>query len=211
VVLTRTIVAIALLLLGSLQTVAQDGAPQFRYPRNDEIVRYERHANIPETLVTALRKLSCKLDDEDLKGLPILAFRPMPGMGGYAVLATCRSIVRHSFMFWQRNPRTEPQPMWFVMPNVSGEPGFGVTRSPGFLEWNAETKTLSALQTTDICPRVVGRTTYRLIHGVGRDAAMPSWMLTKMETTHEPHCERSNDWTPYWAAAPWPDLPKPTP
>jgi hypothetical protein len=207
----RAVFAIALLWFGSVQALAQDGAQRFRFPRHaDEIVRYERVADIPETLLTALEKVGCRVSDTPPPIESVIAFRPAPMSGGYFIIARCDAIVSYSFMFWQRHPRTEPQPVWFAVPNVGGDPGFTVARSPGILEWNSEAKQLTAIQTTDVCPRIVGRTIYRLVQGVDR-GPFPSWMLTKMETRAEPHCERSGDWNPYWEAAPWPDLPVPTP
>jgi hypothetical protein len=210
----RLLVVVATLLAGCLEVAAQDAQKQFRFPRNvGDVVRYESMADIPDTLLSALRRVHCQVDDGHLKRLPIVAFRPMSYAGGYATLATCDNFVANSYVFWQRHPRSDPEHMWFAMPNIVGEPGFGVTRSPGFLEWDTETKTLNAIQSTDICPRVVGRTTYRLVPGVGREGdSMPSWMLTKVETTYEPLCERVNEWKLVWEAKPWPDdALKPTP
>jgi hypothetical protein len=203
-----------LLLLGTLHALPQIApSKQLVFPRNEEIVRFERVADVPANVLSAFAKIGCQLSDARLRELPVLFFRPMPAGvgGGYVLLATCDGGVNaRSFMLWQRTPRTDPEPMWFVLPNVYGEPGFAVTLSPGFLRWNAETQTLIAEQSTDMCPNVLGRTTYRLIHGVGRDARFPSWMLTKMETRTQEHCgDQGDNWKVYCEAAPWPDLPKP--
>jgi hypothetical protein len=93
---------------------------------------------------------------------------------------------------------------------VSGDPGFTVVQSPGILEWNSETKQLTAILTSDVCPRVVSRKTYHLGEDVGADS-FPPWVLTKMEIRVEPLCKPINGWQTYWEAAPWPDIPEPKP
>ena len=98
--------------------------------------------------------------------------------------------------------------MWFAMPNLRGEPGFSVTNRPGFLEWNADSKLLTAIQGTDMCSRVVGRTVYQFGHDPSFWRSGPSWLLTKMEINVQPTCLDTDGWKPYWEAAPLPELPK---
>jgi hypothetical protein len=74
---------------------------------------------------------------------------------------------------------------------------------PDFFAWNAEAKTLTALQTSDTCPPIVSRTVYQVVDRGGWLAPLPSWKLTRIEKSEQVACQPT-EWKVYWEAAPWP-------
>lgn len=197
----------ALFLLGIAQVAAAESSaapPPIRFPKRDEVVRYERLADIPENYLNAIRKVNrtC-INDESLRHLPALLFRaPLNGASsGLMLLATCESVVAHSYILRFLSPSSEPEIMSF--PIMSFPAGFGATRSPGFLEWNAESQTLTARQGSDVCPDVIRRYTYQLGFNLRDRDALPSWRLLKVEDAPF-KCIDDVKWEVVWEAAHWP-------
>ena len=80
--LLRAVVTIAIVLLSSFQTFSQEVTRPVQAPRGDEVLRFERIADVPENVLNAIRKAGCGVDDRFLQQTPVLAFRPVPGAGG---------------------------------------------------------------------------------------------------------------------------------
>jgi hypothetical protein len=122
------------------------------------------------------------------------------------ILVNCLGFGSRGYAFVFERPSLELQPMSFAVPSIHGGPGFAASETPGTLNWNVDTKTLTAIWRSDLCPQVVARLTYRF-DGRPGPWSRPSWSLVKMETTGEPSCDETYNWKPYWEATPWPQIP----
>src|SRR5690242_20477340 len=100
--------------------VAQDTPGRTLPPslKDGEIRRYERLADIPEAYLDAIKKLNCKLDDALIRESPPFVFY-LP-QAGYFLVANCRDIIGHGFVFsLDRGGNIPPEPV--VLP-VLGSP-----------------------------------------------------------------------------------------
>jgi hypothetical protein len=120
------------------------------------------------------------------------------------ILVNCVDFVSRGYAFVFEGRSLELQPMSFAVPSIHGGPGFAGSQAPGTLKGNVDTKTLTAIWRSDVCPQVVARLTYRFDGMPGPWSGL-SWTLVKMETTGEPSCSETHNWK---EAAPWPRLPE---
>ena len=116
-------------------------------------------------------------------------------------IAHCGWIVAYSrVLVFERGLSREPTTMRF--PVVAMPQGITASEHAGFVSWNPDSKTLTAVQRTDMCNGRVARHTYRH-QGAG---GLNGFVLLRIQ--HAPACEpREEDWTTLWEARPW-DLPK---
>ena len=105
------------------------------------------------------------------------------------------------------NLREQPSLMFF--PVITYPQGVGMMYNPGFLRWDADTKTLIATEGSDVCPDLLRQYTYRYRDNTGlRGGAIVNWVLLKVEIAHNP-CDGKPKWSMYWEAPEFPELPKP--
>jgi hypothetical protein len=138
-----------------------------------EVVRIADPDRIPRPLQAALAKVHCGHADW-LSQIPITIFRPTEQAAPVALVPCGRIVARSRAFVFDRNGQ-EPRPLGFV---VFADPaGFAVSLTPGWLQWDAQAKTLTALQATDICPSKAMRLTYRFTDARHEE----EWRLTKAE------------------------------
>lgn len=126
-----------------------------------------------------------------LAEIPIRIIRPAPNQRLVA-LVPCSSIVMRGIAFVLA--RT-PVPIDFAV--KEGRTGFGVTRMPGYLEWDADTQTLTARMSTDMIGDHEWRHTYR---PAGSDSP---FLLTRVEHRLQLGDRGDQRWHPYWQATEW--------
>ena len=86
-----------------------------------------------------------------------------------------------------------------LFPTIAWPSGFGTTDVLGVLNWDAATKTLTAIRGNDVGGSDETRHTYRY------DAGQTNWFtLIRIETRKCCHGTESEGWTPIWEAQPWP-------
>jgi hypothetical protein len=192
------VVAGAVLALTVTVAVAQDAAAPTRSPglKDGEIKRYEQLADIPETYHDAIKKVGCKLDDTLIRDAPPFVFY-LPQTGSFLV-ANCRDIIGHGFVFsLDRRGNIPPEPVLF--PVLGAPAGIGTSSSPGWIEWNPESKTLTATRANDFCPSAALRSTYRYGSNTGvYNREGQGWILLKAELGQS--CNLNGPWATYWEA-----------
>ena len=173
----RGMKALALVLaLIALPVRAQD-AP---IPDDGRPLRIERIADIPAPLRAAIRQSGCRLGEVTLSTFPILIFRP-----GAEPMATvpCEGLVLHG-----RAYRLDGTVLTF--PVLVFAERLSETETPGFFTWDAQTKTLTALQGNDVCEGTVMRHSYRYDNG---------FVLAKVERGRL-GCGFGENWVVVWEA-----------
>lgn len=170
----RTLAALLLACFAATATAQEPvgGSDRVIVPRG-EVVRIAEPANIPRPLQAALAKVHCGHADW-LAQIPITIFRPTERAAPVALVPCGRIVARSRAYVFDRKGQ-ELRPLGFV---VFADPaGFAVSLTPGWLQWDAQAKTLTALQATDICPSKAIRLTYRFTEARHEE----EWRLTKAE------------------------------
>jgi hypothetical protein len=176
-------------------------SPQREYdpiqiPSGGRPIAIERAADIPRQLTAAIDHAQCRADDAALKERPLLIFRPADGYRVMAV-APCKAIVPYSraFMF-EATVQSQPMPMTF--PVIAPIGGFSASDMPGLMDWNAETRMLTAWKGSDHCSARETRHTYHHGHG-----DLNGFALVKVESREYRCAAPEADWKVIWQAAPW--------
>ena len=97
--------------------------------------------------------------------------------------------------------------VWFKEPRLLSfavaifPAGFVATPSPGFLEWHAESQTLTATEGTDECNKDIRvfRYTYQFKPALN----IAEWAPTLVKVELGKHDCTDADWRTYWEASPW--------
>jgi hypothetical protein len=156
--------------------------------------------DIPRQLMAASDRAKCKLTNGLLARHPVLIFRPADG---YRVMALvpCQRVRFHTQAFqFELSVDTEPTPMTFPVVALNG--GISASNRPGLMTWDPETTTLIATRSSDVCPALETRHTYR--QGGGE---MNGFVLIKIEhralRCGAPDAEWQTLWqAPYWKLQP---------
>jgi hypothetical protein len=196
------VIAGAMLALMANAGFAQDAAGPPRPPplKEGEIKRYERLGDMPEAWLVAIKALPCRFDEDLIRIAPPFAFY-LPRTGTFLV-AHCLSVPAvHGYVFLL-NRQHDYRPELETFPVLAYPAGIGTALSPGWIEWNAESKMLTATQSTDVCPAEIMRSTYQYGSGSYGFDNRSGWILMKIE--REPKdCVRgvgSESWTTFWEA-----------
>lgn len=188
-------IAGAMLALMTTIAFAQDAAAPTRPPqlKEGEIKHFERIAEIPEMYLNAIKKVPCQFDESIVRDAPPFMFYFRPNH--YFLVVNCRHIVGYSYVFsLDRQADYRPEPL--IFPVFAPPTGVGVSRSPGWIEWNAESKTLTATHHTDVCPAEILRYTYRY-GGTYEFDNRDGWILTKVELGRK-DCGQGGSWSTFW-------------
>jgi hypothetical protein len=205
VMLRKALVALMITLLtaGALSrpSLAQDASqPQtdrIIVPQGETELRFDNIERVPRQLLAAIRRTGYRVEDW-LPHIPVRIIGLAP-RAPLIALVPCGSIVAFSEAFllgrgWQGEPRL------LSFPVIAFPSGFGVTTLPGFLEWNGETKTMTATQGTDIGSAPVIRYTYQ--YGSTSRNADLDFALVRAEIGSRARSV-SPEWKTYWEAVPW--------
>ena len=159
-----------------------------------QITRIERIEDIPRQLARAVAR-HCRLDESQLRELPIAVFRPTEN-GRVLALVPCGTIIWYHMAFVFQRTQNEPDLLSF--PVIDPDGGFTVSQAPGVMTWDASTQTLVARGGNDMCTASVGRHTYRY-------SRTQAGMFTLIRVERGQAC-RDDDahWTVIWQAQPWP-------
>jgi hypothetical protein len=166
----------------------RDNDPIVIPPSETELV-YRRFEGVPPQLRTVLRCAETWLSD-----FPIRVIRPDPTSRRMIVLAPCGSIVNQGIAFtigryWQ------PEPIEFI---VAIPPrGLQNVRNPGRLDWHADTGTLTAVWSTDVCPSDEARHSYRY------NGSESPFTLLRIERRQKEDCAGSQPWSLLWESPDW--------
>lgn len=194
---------IMLLVAGALsrpslaQDTSQPAADRIIIPPGETELRFDNIERVPRQLLTAIERTGCAVKNW-LPHTPIRIIRLVPRVPLVA-LVPCGNIIAFSEAFLlERGWPGEPRLLSF--PIIAFPSGFGATSLPGFLEWNAETKTMTATQGTDIGSAPVIRYTYQ--YGSTSRNAYLDFALVKAEIGSRGQSV-SPEWKTYWEAVPW--------
>jgi hypothetical protein len=190
--------AIALLALAALVPAAraQDVGLADRIPSDGPPWRIERAADIPSVLRTALQQADCRQDDTMLLTFPIEIFRPVAGSLPMAI-APCAGwrLIGRAFLF-DREARGEPRALAFPVMAFPGK--VSASETPGFLTWDPHSRTLVAVEGSDVCDGALTRHTYR--HDRRRDGDdLNGFALVKVERS-KLDCDVPEKWQTIWEA-----------
>lgn len=155
-------------------------------PDNGQPLLIARLADIPAMLLPAIQRSGCRLGETMLATFPIHIFRPAAGSRPMATVP-CAGLVLHGRAFLLDGAA---EPMSF--PVLAFADRLNETETPGLFFWDAQTKTLTALQSNDVCEGTVMRHTYR--HGGG---AFNGFALTKVERGRL-GCGFGENWQVIW-------------
>lgn len=199
--------------MAAMPSSAQDEAvtaprwiEHFVIPQGQSDVRISDRDKISPQVMELIRRADCRLDHV-LQERSIHVFRPATSR--MMALVPCFGIAAtRSIALTFLHPGNEPRLM--VFPVMSYPDGIGLTHMPGFLEWNAESNTLTAILLSDMCPDLARRYIYRHQNLGSREGAPLSWVLLKTEIAKNA-CGSSTPqgWITYWEAPEFPELPKP--
>ncbi len=169
-------------------------------PRDGQPWRIERIADIPQPLKSAIDRTHCRLDESFLHELPIKIFRPGGAVPVIAIVACEANIFYGRAFAFERDHGIEPKPMLF--PTPAAPSGFGTTDTPGVLDWDPATKTLTATHGNDVGGGDEMRHIYRY------DRGQANWFtLIRIETRKNVlPGDPDAAWKPIWEAQPWPKL-----
>ena len=162
-----------------------------RIPKGETEIQYRKPEEIPRQLRAAIG-VRCNYRSR-LAELPIRIVRPDTN-GQLIALVPCDGAVINSISF-VIGRRWLPSPISFTVKADSG--GFGITRTPGYLEWHAGSKSLTATQFTDIAPGHEWRHTYRYV----RDDF--PFVLTRIEYRLKRFGHPDQPWISYWEGPKW--------
>ena len=168
-----------------------------RLPPFDETqtARISRIEDIPRQLRRAIQP-ECRLEESVIREIPITLFRPASSPP--LAVVPCSSIVGFSQVYmFNFDFRRQPTPMTFVVTDPAG--GFTTSNAPGLVTWDAQVKTLTAVEGNDIICGPITRQTY-LYKGKGRDPN--STTLIRAERGKSA-CKGGPAWRVIWEAQPW--------
>jgi hypothetical protein len=182
----------------------QDLVPQAAAPRAPLIppgeveVRIAEINKIPSYLMAAIKSEGCILEHV-LPEIPVHIFRAdTNGSNRIVALIPCAGFGAFSRAFIFYNQWRQPNPM--VFPIVEYEQGIGMTFTPGLMEWNARDQLLVATKTSDMCPDMWLRYTYRFDHKAEHRKRPVSWILLKAEAAQNA-CEGKHEgWVSFFEA-----------
>lgn len=170
-----------------------------RFPRGETEIRIHDPKKLPPQLRDALKKAFCK-PEFWMKDIPVHIFRLKAERARPLVaVVPCDGISLRSraYMF---DRQWMPIPLSF--PVIEPPSGIGATFAPGYLQWDAATKTMTAIATTDVCPSRQTRYTYRAEGFDPNETA--SWILLKAEQSpKECSGQLSKEWQVFWEAPEW--------
>jgi len=164
----------ALGLLAFLQAaLAQD--PLDRIPSDGQPWRIERSADVPPALAAALKQADCRQSEAMMVTFPIELFRPA-GARPMAIVP-CSGWTLHGRAYVLERDGSLRALAFPVMPF----PGrVNASEMAGVLAWNPYAKTLTALESNDVCEGTVTRHTYRYDERHGGDD-LNGFALVKVE------------------------------
>jgi hypothetical protein len=169
-----------------------------RLPVDGEPLRIRRIAEFPRRLRTAIDRAQCPLLDSILAQTPAVIFQPSPTHRVMAVVH-CNALIAYSLGFvFDRTTETEPRLVMF--PVMAPDGGFSASDTPGRINWDAATKTLTAVIESDYCMVPEIKHTYQ--HGRGD---LNGFALVKVEHRRQ-LCEGEAPWQLVWEAQAWPRL-----
>jgi len=155
-----------------------------------------RTDGIPRQLKAAVERTNCNLTDPLVAKYPVLIFRPADGRRLMAVVP-CFGLTPDSRAFlFDRSVEAEPSPMTFPVIALTG--GFSASEQPGFMTWEAHTRTLIAWRGSDVCPARELRHTYR--QGGGE---LNGFALSKVEHRRLRCTTPEAGWQTLWQSPVW--------
>jgi hypothetical protein len=152
--------------------------------------------DIPRQLMAAAGRAKCKLTDGLLARHPVLIFRPADG---YRVMALvpCQMVAFHTQAFqFELSVETEPAPMTFPVVALNG--GISASQRPGLMSWDPQTTTLTATRSSEVCPALETRHSYR--QGGGE---LNGFVLIKIEHRALRCGAPEAEWQTLWQAPSW--------
>jgi hypothetical protein len=154
---------------------------------------------VPRQLLGALRQGECDYE-EHIKQVPLRFVRA--GNRRFAILF-CQYGAAGSHRVYDFRHEWARVPTLVQFPFLAHGRGFGATASPGFVTWDAQAATLTAILGSDMCPSPVLRHTYALGHAGPLPGASP-FVLQRVEINLD-GCgtDRTGPWKKLWEASDW--------
>jgi hypothetical protein len=181
----------ALGLLAFLQVShAQD--PLARIPPDGQPWRIERFADVPPALAATLKQADCRQSEAMMVTFPTELFRPTGGRP--MAIAACSGWTLYGRAYAFEPDGTTRALAFPVMPF----PGrVNASEMAGVLAWNPYAKTLTALESNDVCEGTVTRHTYRYDERHGGDD-LNGFALVKVERGKLGCNGASENWQVMW-------------
>ena len=178
-------------LLAFLQ-VARAQDPLDRIPPAGQPWRIERVADVPPALAAALKQADCGQSEAMMVTFPIELFRPAGARP--MVIVPCSGITLYGRAYVFERDGSLRALAFPVMPF----PGrVNASEQAGVLAWNPYAKTLTALESNDVCEGTVTRHTYRYDERHGGDD-LNGFALVKVERGKLGCNGASENWQVIW-------------
>lgn len=155
-----------------------------------------RVAGIPRQLKSAIDRANCGMTDPLVAEYPLLIFRPADGRRVMAVVPCSAATPDSRAFLFDRSIELEPSPMSFPTVALSG--GFSASDQPGFMTWEAQTRTLIAWRGSEHCPALELRHIYR--QGSGE---LNGFALSRVEHRRLRCTTPEATWRTLWQSPAW--------
>jgi hypothetical protein len=186
-----TLAMSALGLLAFLQ-VSHAQAPLDRIPPDGQPWRIERVADVPPALAAALKQADCQQSEAMMVTFPIELFRPSGGRP--MAIAPCSGwrLFGRAYVF-ERDGSLRA----LAFPVMPFPGRVNASEQSGVLAWSPYAKTLTALESNDVCEGTVTRHTYRYDERHGGDD-LNGFALVKVERGKLGCNGASENWQMMW-------------
>jgi hypothetical protein len=181
----------ALGLLAFLQA-SHAQAPLDRIPPDGQPWRIERFADVPPALAAALKQADCQQSEAMMVTFPIELFRPLGGRP--MAIAPCSGwrLFGRAYVF-ERDGSLRA----LAFPVMPFPGRVNASEQAGVLAWSPYAKTLTALESNDVCEGTVTRHTYRYDERHGGDD-LNGFALVKVERGKLGCNGASENWQVIW-------------
>jgi hypothetical protein len=187
-----THLALSVLGLLAFLQAAHAQVPLDRIPADGQSWRIERFADVPPALAAALKQADCRQSEAMMVTFPIELFRPAGGQPMAIVPCSGWTLFGRAYVF-ERDGSLRA----LAFPVMPFPGRVNASEQSGVLAWSPYAKTLTALESNDVCEGTVTRHTYRYDERHGGDD-LNGFALVKVERGKLGCNGASENWQVMW-------------
>jgi hypothetical protein len=197
----------ALLSIGSgsaeeRKTTARESDP-IRFAADQNEISISDRSQVPRQLQRAIERSNCRYTDEP-KLEPVRIIRTAIGRSQIVfALVPCVQIPYIPHQLFHFTPTTSHEPVAIALPTLSTGRGIGSSSRPGYLQWNAETQTLTSTYGSDLCPSPAVRHSYAVSTAGGLALNTHPFVLVRADWAPEGCGGQGVSWRPFWETPTW--------
>ena len=187
-----THLALSVLGLLAFLQAAHAQVPLDRIPADGQSWRIERFADVPPALAAALKQADCRQSEAMMVTFPIELFRPTGARPMAIVPCSGWRLYGRAYVF-ERDGSLRA----LAIPVMPFPGRVNASEQSGVLAWSPYAKTLTALESNDVCEGTVTRHTYRYDERHGGDD-LNGFALVKVERGKLGCNGASENWQVMW-------------